>query len=112
MNLCQLVVYIPETHTDLVKDALFAAGAGEYDGYDSCAWQVSGTGQFRPCDGATPFLGRVGEVEQVTEDRVEMLCRTEKLGAIIRALRDAHPYDVPAYHVLPLLNPDDFSAGR
>lgn len=111
MKLCQLVVYIPQSHTESVKAALFAAGAGSYGEYDSCSWQVSGTGQFRPCSGASPFIGREGKVERVTEDRVEMLCRTDHLPDIISALRRAHPYEVPAFHLLPTLNPDDIGSG-
>ncbi|MDO6461623.1 NGG1p interacting factor NIF3 [Granulosicoccaceae sp. 1_MG-2023] len=108
MNACQLVVYIPCDHTEAVKRALFAAGAGDYGNYDSCAWQVSGTGQFRPLAGADPFIGRPGEIEKVAEDRVEMLCQNDRLPAIIAALREAHPYEVPAFHIIPLLDPDQF----
>ena len=56
----KLTVYIPESHLDVVKTALFEAGAGRYRHYDRCAWQILGDGQFRPLEGSQPFLGRQG----------------------------------------------------
>lgn len=98
----KLTVYIPETHVEVVKDALFAAGAGRYADYDRCCWQVPGQGQFRPLAGSAPFVGRVGEVERVPEFRVEMLCADEAVDAVTAALRAAHPYEEPAFDFVRL----------
>jgi hypothetical protein len=62
-----LVFYVPESHLESVKQAVFSAGAGSMGNYDSCCWQVKGQGQFRPTKGATPFLGQVYELESVEE---------------------------------------------
>lgn len=94
-----LVVYIPETHVEAVKSALFAAGAGRYRNYDCCAWQVRGEGQFRALEGSQPFIGREGQVETVPEYRVEMICVEEHLDAVVAALRASHPYEEPAFAV-------------
>jgi len=96
-NRFKLTVYVPETHLESVKEALFAAGAGRYDGYDRCCWQVRGTGQFRPLDGSSPYIGVVGRTESVQEWRVEMICPEDRLPDIKAALMKAHPYQVPAY---------------
>lgn len=93
----KLCVYIPESHLEPVKQALFAAGAGRIGDYDCCCWQVLGTGQFRPLEGSQPFIGQTGEVEQVAEYRVEMVCADELVDAVLAALRDAHPYEEPAF---------------
>ncbi|WP_444931898.1 NGG1p interacting factor NIF3 [Microbulbifer sp. SSSA002] len=93
----KLCVYIPETHLDAVKQALFAAGAGRIGDYDSCCWQVLGTGQFRPLEGSQPFIGASGQVETVAEYRVEMVCADERVDAALDALRTAHPYEEPAF---------------
>ncbi len=93
----KLCVYIPESHLEQVKQALFAAGAGRIGDYDSCCFQLKGTGQFRPLAGSQPFIGRVGEVEQVVEYRVEMVCADELVDAALAALREAHPYEEPAF---------------
>jgi hypothetical protein len=95
-----LVVYIPESHVEAVKAALFAAGAGRYRNYHCCAWQVRGTGQFRALPGSRPFVGSEGRSETVSEYRVEMLCPEERLKAVLAALRATHPYEEPAFAVL------------
>lgn len=93
----KLTVYIPESHLEEVKAALFAAGAGRYAAYDACCWQVLGTGQFRPLEGSAPFIGQAGEVARVPEYRVEMICADEAVAAAEAALRAAHPYEEPAF---------------
>jgi len=66
-DLFKLTVYVPVSHLEAVKDALFAAGAGRVGDYDRCAWQVLGEGQFRALPGAQPFVGAVGVQESVAE---------------------------------------------
>lgn len=103
----KLIVFIPETHIEEVKTALFAAGAGRQGDYDCCAWQTLGQGQFRPLDGSKPFIGQQGEIETVAEYRVEMLCEQSRLKDVVSALRDAHPYEEPAFEVIQLVDIDE-----
>ncbi|MDX9868234.1 MAG: NGG1p interacting factor NIF3 [Kiritimatiellia bacterium] len=98
----KLTVYIPETHLEPVKAALFAAGAGRYAAYDQCCWQVLGEGQFRPLAGSSPHIGQVGDVARVAEYRVEMLCAEAERAAVTAALRAAHPYEEPAFDFVRL----------
>jgi len=95
----KLVFFVPEPSAEEVKAAVFAAGAGHYDKYDYCSWQTLGTGQFRPGEDSSPFIGYVGHVERVPELRIEVLCQDEVVRPAIRALLDAHPYEEPAYEV-------------
>jgi hypothetical protein len=99
----KLCFYVPATHLEAVKAAVFAAGAGRIGDYDSCCWQVLGQGQFRPLAGSDPFLGRQGEVEQVEEYRVEMVCERAVVGAAVAAMKQAHPYEEPAWDVVELV---------
>ncbi|MDX1802777.1 MAG: YqfO family protein [Alcanivorax sp.] len=92
----KLCFYVPETHVEQVKQAIFQAGAGHMGDYDCCCFQSRGQGQFRPLDGSHPFLGEQGRVETVDEYRVETICVAERLHAVISALRLAHPYEEPA----------------
>lgn len=101
----QLVVYVPDSHCEQVKQALFAAGAGRLGNYENCCWQCLGQGQFRPLDAAMPFLGQVGQLERVAEWRLEMLCPPEAVAGVIQALQRAHPYEEPAFHWLALASP-------
>ena len=96
----QLVVYVPDSHVDSVKDALFKAGAGHYGTYDRCCWQVKGTGQFRPLEGSNPHTGETGRVTAIDEVRIEMLVRHENVDAVVDALRQSHPFEVPAFHLI------------
>ncbi|KUJ81624.1 NGG1p interacting factor NIF3 [Microbulbifer flavimaris] len=98
----KLCVYIPETHLEKVKQALFVAGAGRIGDYDSCCFQVAGTGQFRPLEGSQPFIGQQGEVERVSEYRVEMVCADNLVDGALAALRAAHPYEEPAFDLWKL----------
>ena len=96
----KLCVYIPEAEVEQVKRALFDAGAGRIGHYRDCCWQVLGSGQFRPGEGSQPFVGKAGEVEQVSEYRVEMVCADDSVEAVIAALRAAHPYEEPAFDLI------------
>ncbi|WP_237133718.1 YqfO family protein [Pseudohongiella sp. O18] len=99
----KLTFYVPESHLETVKQAVFEAGAGRIGDYDSCCWQVAGQGQFRPLDGANPFIGSQGALETVSEYRVEMICTETCIEAVIQALKASHPYEEPAYDVVALL---------
>ncbi|MBF6177369.1 Nif3-like dinuclear metal center hexameric protein [Nocardia otitidiscaviarum] len=92
-------VLVPRTHTDAVRAALFAAGAGAVGNYREASWSVTGTGQFRPLDGAAPAIGAVGELQLVPEDRIEVVAPPAARRAVLTALRAAHPYEEPAFHV-------------
>ncbi len=99
-----LYFYVPETHCESVKAALFAAGAGKIGNYDSCAWQTSGLGQYRPLDNSTPYLGQQGQIETVAEIKVEIVCADKTIKEVIAALKKAHPYETPAYGCWKLLD--------
>jgi hypothetical protein len=98
----KLAFFVPPSHVEQVKSALFAAGAGRIGAYDCCAWQVLGQGQFRPLDGSTPFIGQTGEIEQVVEWKVELVVANEFIQQTVAALKHSHPYETPAYEVWKL----------
>jgi len=76
----KLIFFVPPPALAACKSAIFAAGAGRYPGpgnYTECCWTTLGTGQFRPGDAAKPNMGKVGELEEVQEARVETICLGE-----------------------------------
>lgn len=95
----KLCYFVPETHLEETKKALFDSGAGQIGDYDSCAWQSLGQGQFRPLAGSDPFLGTKGELEVVAEYKVELVCEDALVFEALKALKQAHPYEEPAYEV-------------
>lgn len=98
----KLAFFVPASHVEVVKAAVFAAGGGRIGGYEHCAWQTLGQGQFRPMAGSQPFLGQAGEVEQVEEWKVELVVADELIQQVVTALMHRHPYETPAYEIWPL----------
>ncbi len=98
----QIIFYVPESHLEIVKNAMFDAGAGKIGSYSHCAWQVLGEGQFKPLKGSDAFIGQVNQLEKVAEYKVEMVCDDNNLTAVIEALKQSHPYETPAYYVFKL----------
>ena len=96
------VVYVPVENADALREALFDAGAGHVGDYSHCGWSVTGTGQFLPLEGASPTIGGVGFIERVAEDRIEVVAPAGLRGAVLAAMRAAHPYEEPAFGVFAI----------
>jgi len=102
----KLVVYVPETHADLIRETLGKAGAGKIGDYEYCSFSVKGIGRFIPLETAHPTIGEIGKLEEVVEERIETVCYKKDLERIIAAVNKVHPYEEVAYDVYPLvLNP-------
>jgi hypothetical protein len=101
-ELYKLCFMVPPDHAEAVKSAVFEAGAGRLGNYDRCCWQTVGTGQFRPLEGSRPFAGETGHVSVAEEVKVELVCAEEFLQEAIRALKQTHPYETPAYEAWPI----------
>jgi dinuclear metal center YbgI/SA1388 family protein len=113
----KLVTFVPVAARARVIDALADAGAGGIGNYERCGWWATGTGTFRPLAGARPAIGQVGGIEEVAEDRVEMVLPRRARAAVVAALRAAHPYEEPAFDVfelasLPVTNAEARGLGR
>lgn len=106
-TLYQLCFYVPSSHLETVKNALFAAGAGKFKTYERCAWQTLGQGQFKPLPGSRPYTGEMNELKIVSEYKVEMICVEDKIKDAIKALLQTHPYEEPAYSILKMLDIGD-----
>ena len=99
----QITFYVPVEHAEKVKESLFEAGAGKLGNYEKCSFETKGIGQFLPLAGSTPFLGKKGVVERVTELKVEMICENHSIDAAILALKSSHPYETPAFFVTEIV---------
>jgi dinuclear metal center YbgI/SA1388 family protein len=107
------VVYVPRENAAAVQEAVFEAGAGHIGDYSHCSWSVGGIGQFLPHEGAAPAVGSVGSVERVAEDRFEVVAPARARGAVLAAMRAAHPYEEPAFDIFALIPPpSDAGLGR
>lgn len=98
-NFKKIFVFVPVGFEEKVRSAMANAGAGKLGEYDGCAFEAGGNGYFRPLDGANPFIGNVGKYEKADEVKIEAICEPSKVKAVVRAMLEAHPYEVPAYDI-------------
>ena len=103
-KLLKLVTYIPESHLEVVRNALFEAGAGVIGNYDQCGFAASGTGSFRGNDITNPFRGEKGKIHFEKEIRFETILFSHLKDKVIKALLEAHPYEEVAYDLYSLEN--------
>lgn len=99
----KLTFYVPITHKEEVKNALFGVGVGKIGNYDMCCFETEGRGQFRALPGANPTIGKIGNLEIVPEVRLEMVLDDHILYKALEVLKEAHPYETPAYDVVKCL---------
>jgi hypothetical protein len=100
----KLIVFVPREALDRVRDALFAAGAGRIGDYERCSWYTEGTGTFLGGEGTSPNVGQAGREERVAELRLETVFPAARQDEVIVALRQAHPYEEPAFDIYELVS--------
>lgn len=102
----KIVVFVPRSHADAVRQAMGEAGAGKIGSYSHCSYSVEGTGRYIPLAGANPTIGGVGEYEAVEEERIEAVCERKQAKEVLRAIRKVHPYEEVAIDIYPLIDED------
>ncbi|MCP2038506.1 Nif3-like dinuclear metal center hexameric protein [Chryseobacterium sp. HSC-36S06] len=108
-NLKKLEVYVPDDHAEILKEALFEAGAGNIGFYDECSFSVNGNGTFRPMEGSNPFSGTQNIRENAQEKLISVIFENFKQRQIIAAMKNAHPYEEVAYQIISLENENQYS---
>jgi hypothetical protein len=101
-KIVKIAVFVPETHTNVVREAMGKAGAGKIGNYNFCSFSSKGVGRFKPEEGAHPHIGLVGKLEEVVEEKIEAVCSRGKLQAVINAIKDVHPYEEVALDIYPV----------
>jgi dinuclear metal center YbgI/SA1388 family protein len=102
--LFKIATFVPEGYYEKVRQAMFDAGAGYIGNYDSCSYNIKGTGTFRGGENTNPFVGEKGVLHNEQEVRIETVVKKENLNKVISALKLNHPYEEPAYDVYQLEN--------
>lgn len=104
-TLCKLHTYVPVANLDKVRDALFAAGAGQIGKYSECSFGAEGKGTFRAAADANPVVGVAGGAREVAEEvKLEVLLEKHNEGRVLKALFEAHSYEEVAYEIVALEN--------
>ncbi|WP_121662863.1 Nif3-like dinuclear metal center hexameric protein [Metabacillus litoralis] len=101
-QLKKLVVFVPDTHEKVVRDALGSAGAGHIGAYSHCSFSAKGEGSFLPLDQSNPFIGEKGKLEYVDEHRIETIFPQSIQKKVIQAMLKSHPYEEVAYDIYPV----------
>ena len=107
----KLVVFAPVADAERIREAITGAGAGSIGDYDSATFTSVGEGRFRPLPGADPAIGAVGNLETVEEVRIEAVLERRLRNQVVTEMLRAHPYEEPAYDVIPLASVDDPTRG-
>jgi len=100
----KLYCFVPVDHLELVRNAIFSAGAGHIGNYSECSFSAEGMGTFKGGEGTDPFVGQPGLRHSEKEVKVEMVLPAHLSGAVIRAMVAAHPYEEVAYDLVNLAN--------
>ncbi|PHA00997.1 Nif3-like dinuclear metal center hexameric protein [Bacillus pseudomycoides] len=100
----KLVVFVPSSHAEVVRQAIGDAGAGHIGNYSYCTFNSEGTGTFLPQEGTNPYIGETGRLEQVEEVRIETIIPASLQRKVMKAMLEAHPYEEMAYDIYPLEN--------
>ncbi len=95
----KIIVYAPLSHADEVRQAIGNAGGGKIGNYAFCSFSTPGVGRFKPEEGASPHIGKIGELESVEEERIEVSVEDDLVESIISAIKEVHPYEEVALDV-------------
>lgn len=99
----KLIVTVPETHADIVREAIGKTGKDLIGKYAYCSFTIKGIGRSIPLEGAHPTIGEIGKLEEIVEDRIEISCTSDGVEEIITAIKAVHPYEEPVIDVYPLV---------
>ena len=104
----KLVCFVPDTHLNEVREALFAAGAGDIGNYSNCSFSSNGVGTFQPLEGSNPYSGSFGKLAKEKESRLEVIVPSHSLSSVVRAMKTAHPYEQVAHEAYASLIDNEF----
>ena len=104
MEIVKIVNFVPETHADIVREAIGNAGGGRIGNYTHCTFSVKGVGRFKPGEGADPAIGAIGELESVQEEKIEFVCERRLAKKVMAEIRRVHPYEEVPFDVYPLIS--------
>lgn len=105
-ELVKIIVFVPVTHANILRETIGKAGGGKIGNYSDCSFSSRGVGRFKPGLGAKPAIGRLNKLEEVEEERIEVTCEKSQVKIIAEAIRQVHPYEEVALDIYPLITFD------
>jgi len=101
-NNVKLVVFVPTSYADIVRQTLGESGAGKIGNYDFCSFSSRGLGRFKGNESSKPAIGESEKYETVEEERIEVVLPRAILNNVIIAVKKVHPYEEVAFDIYPL----------
>lgn len=101
-DLLKFSVFAPAGYEEKIIEAVGRAGAGVIGKYSRCTFRSPGVGSYVPMEGANPFAGAKGQLEQADELRFECLTSRAGLASLLAEVRSVHPYEEMAFDVFTL----------
>lgn len=98
----KIFVTAPETHADIIREAMGKAGAGIIGNYSYYSYSVKGIGRFKPEKNANPYIGKTGALEEVIEENIETVCHASLLEHVIEEIKKVHPYEETVIDIQPV----------
>lgn len=108
----KLVIFVPESHADQIRASAAKAGAGKIGKYSCCSFSIKGTGRFLPEKGSEPWIGKENQLEEVIEERIEMLCEEIYIQQVVEEISKIHPYEEPTIDIYPVYQRDLFDMSK
>lgn len=104
----KIVTYAPVKDAAKVRQAMGDAGAGTLGNYTHASFSSKGVGRYLPQEGAHPAIGEVGKLEEVEEERIEVVCQKEKVKEVVAAIKRVHPYEEIPIEIFQLIDVNKF----
>ncbi|MBA4198700.1 MAG: Nif3-like dinuclear metal center hexameric protein [Chitinophaga sp.] len=102
--LMKLFVFVPIHYAEKLKNGIFNVGGGHIGNYSECSFSSPGTGTFKAGEGTEPYVGKIGERHYENELKVEVIFPAWLQNDIVKAMKQAHPYEEVAYDLVALEN--------
>ena len=103
----KIIVTIPVTNINEVRNVICSEGAGVIGNYTYCTTSTKCIGTFIPTENANPYIGTQNKLEFVEEEKLEVICNIDIIKKVLKKLREVHPYEEPAIDIIPLIGEED-----
>lgn len=107
MSMVKIVTFVPVLDAEKVRMAMGDAGAGTLGKYHHASFSIRGIGRFVPGQGAKPAIGEIGKLEEVEEERIEVICQKEKIKDVVAAIKKTHPYEEIPLEIYELISGEE-----
>jgi len=100
----KLTTYVPKDEADILRNALFEAGAGKIGNYNECSFNAEGIGTYNGNTNSNPTKGEKGNLHFEAEIQISVIYAKHLESKILQTLFKIHSYEEVAYEINTLEN--------